>query len=64
MLQITKGKAKMLKAGFEYEPIIIKTKNHTFEQTAKGYFYQFTSGAILGAATGVALLIGVLIAFG
>ena len=40
MFKISKGKSKMLEAGFEYEPIIIKTKklNITIAAIMKKYF--------------------------
>lgn len=60
MLQITKGKERQLKNGFDYEPIVIKTKKHTYEQTPKGYFYQLTTGTVLGAASAMLLLVLVL----
>lgn len=56
-MRITKNNKKELKNGFEYEPIVIETKNHTFEQTAKGYFYQLTTGLLLGTASAMALLV-------
>jgi len=57
MFKISKGQTRELKNGFDYEPIVIETKNHRFEQSPKGYFYQLTTGTVLGAASAMLLLV-------
>ena len=51
---------KELKNGFDYNPIIIETKNHKFEQNGKGHLFECATIGAVGAVLGCALLILVL----
>lgn len=55
MLKIRRSKEyKRMMNGEYYQPLVIETKNHKFEQTGKGYFYEIVGSGLAATCVGLA----------
>ena len=50
MLKIKRSKEyKRMMNGEYYQPLVIETKNHRFEQTGKGHFYEIVGSGLVAS---------------